>query len=86
MEQQAYMSWETCVNEHQVRTSVARFALQGGKTYHDQIIQYELNNGFIYITNLYILIGKYENNRGKYSTYESFDPEIIKLFDSLARQ
>jgi hypothetical protein len=85
MVQQAYTNWETCVNEHLVRTNVARFALQGGKTYYDQIIQFELNNGFIYITNLDTLMEKYENNRGTYSTYESFYPEIIKLFDSLAK-
>jgi predicted HD phosphohydrolase len=85
MVQQAYMTWETCVNEHLVRTNVARFALQGGKTYHDQIIQFELNYGFIYITNLDSLMEKYENNRGTYGTYENFYPEIIKLFDSLVK-
>jgi hypothetical protein len=85
MVQQAYITWETCVNEHLVRTNVARFALQGGKTYHDQIIQLELNKGFIYITNLDTLMEKYENNRGTYSTYEDFYPKIIKLLDSLAK-
>ena len=85
MVQQAYITWETCVNEHLVRTNVARFALQGGKTYHDQIIQLELNKGFIYLTNLDTLMEKYENNRGTYSTYEDFYPEIIKLLDSLAK-
>jgi hypothetical protein len=85
MVQQAYITWETCVNEHLVRTNVARFALQGGKTYHDQIIQLELNKGFIYITNLDTLMENYENNRGTYSTYEDFYPEIIKLYNTLAK-
>jgi len=66
-----------------VRVNVARFALKEGQANHDIIIQSEINNGFIYITNLDTLMNRYENNRAIYSTYESFYPEIIKLFNAM---
>jgi hypothetical protein len=84
MIQQAYGNWQTCVNEHLVRVNVARFELTRGQANHDTIIQLELSKGFIYITDLDILMERYEKNRAMYPTYESFYPEIIKLFNSLA--
>jgi hypothetical protein len=83
MVQQAYNNWQICVNEHLVRVNVARFALAEGKIFHDQIIQSEMNNGFVYITDLDTLMDRYEKNRGTYKTYESFYPEIIRLFNLL---
>jgi len=84
MQQQAYTNWETCVNEHLVRTVVARLSLQlRGETYKNMIINQEMNNGFIYIQKLDSLMVDYENNRNTYPTFESFYPQIINFFNSL---
>lgn len=87
MQQQAYGTWQTCVNEHLVRANTARFAVQiRGKSYHDMYLQSEINNGFIYITKLDSLLQIYESKRDVYKTYEDFYPEFIKLFNTLAQK
>jgi hypothetical protein len=84
MQQQAYSNWETCVNEHLVRTVVARLALKlRGETYKNTVINQELNNGFIYIQKLDSLMAEYENHRDTYPTFESFYTWIVSLFNSL---
>jgi hypothetical protein len=84
MQQQAYSDWQTCVNEHLVRTVVARLALKlRGEAYKNTVINQELNNGFIYIQKLDSLMFEYENHRDTYPTFESFYPSIVALFNSL---
>lgn len=84
MQAQAYTQWETCVNEHLVRTVVARLALKlRGEVYKNMVINQETNSGFIYIRNLDSLMVEYENDRTKYPNFESFYPRIIELFNSL---
>lgn len=84
MQQQAYTQWVTCVNEHLVRTAVARLMLKlRGLTYKNTVINYEVGNGFIYIPKLDSLFEEYENDRTKYPNFESFYPKIIELFNSL---
>lgn len=85
MTDMAYPNWQTCVNEHLVRTNVARFALQlAGEQAKQQILTQEQAAGFIYIDELDELMQQYEDNRASYPTYEIFYPEIIALFDELA--
>lgn len=84
MQLQGYNNWQSCVNEHLVRTVVARIVLQlMGESSKNSIINKEINNGFIYILKLDSLLSEYENNRNKYPTFESFYPKIIELFNSL---
>jgi len=84
MQTQGYNNWQTCVNEHLVRTVVARLTLQlSGESYKNLIINKEINNGFIYILKLDSLFEDYENNRVKYPDFKSFYPRIIELFNSL---
>ncbi len=84
MQTQGYNNWQTCVNEHLVRTVVARLTLQlSGESYKNLIINKEINNGFIYIHKLDSLFENYENNRDVYPNLKSFYPRIIDLFNSL---
>ncbi|MBA4407650.1 hypothetical protein C0389_10275 [bacterium] len=84
MQQQAYTTWSTCVNEHLVRTIVARIQLNlRGVVYKNLIINSEVSKGFIYIPRLDSLLEEYEKNRNLYPTFESFFPKIIDLFNSL---
>lgn len=84
MQAQAYSQWETCVNEHLVRTVVARLALKlRGEAYKNMVINQEMSSGFIYIQKLDSLMVEYENDRAKYPNFESFYPKIIELFNSL---
>ena len=84
MENMAYGRWETCVNEHLVRTNVARFfnQLQGADA-KDAILQNEYDKGFIYISGLDSLMQIYELNRVEYPSYTEFYPEILKYFESI---
>lgn len=84
MQAQAYTSWETCVNEHLVRAVVIRLMLKlRGVSYKNMVINYELSNGFKYISRLDSLFAEYENDRIQYSTFEGFYPRIIGFFNSL---
>jgi hypothetical protein len=82
MENMAYNTWEICVNEHLVRTNVARFFNQlQGKDEKNTILKEEYDKGFIYIYDLDSLMQTYEFNRIKYQSYADFYPEILKYFE-----
>ena len=84
MKQQNYSNWETCVNEHLVRTNVARmnYLLNGEKS-KNKVLQNEYNQGFIYIYQLDTLMQRYENNRDLFPTYDSFYQEIVSCFNTM---
>jgi hypothetical protein len=85
MAEQAYGTWETCVNEHLVRINVIRMRAKiDGEKIKASLIRSEKSKGFIYIPQLDTLMQRYESNRQEFPTYEDFYPEIIKLFNSLA--
>ncbi|MDB8791037.1 DUF4932 domain-containing protein [Romboutsia sp. 1001216sp1] len=86
MNSQAYSNWETCLNEHLVRACVIRMTeIHNGKEDANRSIKMEKEAGFIYIDKLINLLEKeYEKNRDKYSTFEDFYPEILKLLDDLS--
>jgi len=84
MDNQAYGSWITCVNEHLVRANVIRMMV---KTFDDplglvaqSILVQERNRVFIFIDDLHNLMIEYENKRSVYPTYESFYPTILGYF------
>lgn len=85
MENMAYGRWETCVNEHLVRTNVARFfnQLQGVEE-KDEILQNEYDKGFIYIYGLDSLMQRYEADRVVYPSYTDFYPKILEYFSSIS--
>ncbi|MCG6189798.1 DUF4932 domain-containing protein [Maribellus maritimus] len=80
MKRIGYTYWATCVNEHLVRTNVARMSAKLNHNKND-ILKQEFDSGFIYIYDLDSLMEEYANSRDVYTTYEDFYPEIIKYFD-----
>ncbi len=46
-------------------------------------MQYEKNNGFLWIDSLYSALDEYKNNRTKYKNIGEFMPEIVKLQNRL---
>ena len=86
MQNHAYGSWITCVNEHLVRANVIRMIV---KTFDDplglvaeSILIQERNRGFIFIDDLHELMMEYEDRRSEYPTYESFYPRILDYFQN----
>lgn len=81
----AYTNWETCVNEHIVRSVVARLNyIKYGEDTYQQVISSEKSNGFFYIEPICKKLEQYEKNRDKYKTFEDFYPEIIAVFKELS--
>lgn len=81
MEQQAYTTWDTCLNEHIVRAVVIRLTdIHGTKEEVNEYLQMEKKCSFIYVEDIIDLLkNEYEPNRDKYKTFEDFYPEILKL-------
>ncbi len=85
MKQQAYTTWESCVNEHIVRAVTTRLAyLNLGEDAGDEALSYERSKGFIYIDALVDSLEYYEKNRDIYPDFESYYPELIEVFSMLS--
>jgi len=87
MRSQAYATWEICVNEHIVRAVTTRLAyLYLGQNAGDAALANEKGRGFYYIEALCESLEDYESNRDTYPTFESFYPQLIKVFKNLSEQ
>lgn len=87
MESQAYPNWEICVNEHIVRAITTRLTyIHNGQAAGNQAMQSEKARGFYYIESLCDSLVIYEENRDTYPTFESYYPELIKVFKDLSEQ
>ncbi|MBD3906288.1 DUF4932 domain-containing protein [Chryseobacterium sp. Ch-15] len=86
MEPQAYTNWEIMINESLVRASVVRYMIdnQYSQKEIDEEVSIQEKRKFLWIKELVELLGKYENDRKKYSSFESFYPEIISFYNQLA--
>lgn len=86
MQSQAYGSYETMLFESLVRASVIKY-LENQNSSKKQLIRAiadEQRKGFIWTDLLVEKLSEYEADRDQYKTLESFMPEIIKFFDSIA--
>ncbi len=87
MKQQAYGTWETCVNEHLVRAVSTRLIFRYmGKEAAEQALQYNKTKGFFYVEALCKRLEQYENQRDKYRTFTDFFPELIRVFKELSEK
>ncbi|MCJ8292705.1 MAG: DUF4932 domain-containing protein [Flavobacteriales bacterium] len=86
MESQAYGTWQTMYAEAVVRASVIKYLKE--HNYPNEFIQTELNDeinrGFLWTDELVQELERYDHNRDKFPTLESFMPEIVKFFDKVA--
>ena len=87
MRRQAYSNWKTMICESIVRASVIRYMLKydSYNAAKSQLIS-EIGNGFYWMQGLVNIIYDYEHNRTKYPTLESFMPEIVKFFNTIAKE
>jgi hypothetical protein len=84
MEEMYYPNWDICVWQHIVRAVQVRetYRTSGKEKYESEIRSYK-QEGFAYIEELAKRLEVYENNRDKYKTFESFFPQLIKVFEEL---
>lgn len=86
MNNQAYGSWETMINEALVRAAVIKYMKD--HDFEEEAITKELNTqlnrGFLWTDKLVDELEKYDSERDKYQSLESFMPEIVKFFDATA--
>jgi len=85
MEYMAYGSAKIMLYETLVRMCVIKYGESHGENEKKTIqqIRRQRNAGFMWIENLFLELKKYDNNRDKYPTLDSFMPEIVKLQNSL---
>lgn len=82
----AYGSALTMLNEALVRASVIKYLEAHDSTVLTVNREKAINEGkgFIWVSELVNKLDEYGQNRNKYKTLESFMPEIIRFYDSLA--
>lgn len=84
MQNLAYGSWKTCINEHLGRVFTARIAFTNkGSDAWEKAMEEDIKLGFVYLPYLDALYQTYEKNRSEYPTIRSFYSEIAKLFKKL---
>lgn len=73
----AYGNWRTTIVESLVRAAVIRYLFDHGEVEKAsaELIN-ERNRGFLWIDELFVLLGTFENNRKAYPTFRSFLPLI----------
>jgi hypothetical protein len=86
MKQQHYLDWKIMLTESLVRACTIRYVLAvNGQEAAKKLISQEINNKFLWIEKLSLLLGEYETQREKYPTLDSFFPRIIAFFNQYAR-
>jgi len=84
---QGYGVWQDCVREHIVRAVEVRLIHHAiGKEAAEFRIYADRRKGFVYLEILCNQLEDYEKQRDKYPTFESFYPELVGVFKSLAEQ
>jgi hypothetical protein len=87
MARQAYASWQTMENEALVRAAVVRYLMEhpdGGQPPMAELGVQVNRRGFFWLRGLVALLGRYESERATFPTLESFMPEIVRFYDTLA--
>ncbi len=82
-----YQKWESLMYETVVRGCVASFVR---KSFPPMFLKYyvkdEVESGFVWTEELGELLKRYESNRDKYPTFESFFPEIVAFLNEYANR
>jgi hypothetical protein len=84
MQRRAYGNWKTMLDESIVRAAVARYVLaHEGPDKARKELQQQWSQGFLWIDELFELLGAYERERERYANLEAFMPRIAQYFDAL---
>jgi hypothetical protein len=83
----AYGNWKTMIDESLVRAAVIRYLFDhNDKEKTALALMYERNVGFLWIEELFVLLGTFENSRQTYPTFRSFLPMIEAYAVDLAKR
>lgn len=81
MQRMGYQKWQSLMYESAVRACVASFVRHSFEPKYSQYyFDEEASYGFVWTKELSELLVRYEANRDKYPTFESFFPEFIVFF------
>lgn len=76
-----YGDWTECVNEHLIRAMVIHFLRKSNCTdLASEVLKNEENFGYKYVPLLLEKYEYYDKNRSLYPTFESFYPEVLRVF------
>lgn len=82
MKRGAYGDWQTMLNEALVRAAVIKYMKD--HQFPENEIQHEIteqiNRGFVWIENLVTELEKYDSQRDRYPTLETYMPELVKAY------
>jgi hypothetical protein len=86
MKSMAYGRWQTMMREYIVRVCVIQYHRKY-QTPADvkRQLRYELGRGFIDMRELDEVVLKYEPQRDKYPTFESFFPRVVEFFNECSK-
>ncbi len=86
--QQAYGNWQIMLNEALVRASAIKYFIDHGedKSVIQMMLNNESNKGFVWIKGLVEELKKYDRNREKYPTLESYIPNLTVSYKSFAKK
>lgn len=82
MAQQAYGGWKTVLNEALVRASVIKYMIDNkfDEAAIEQEKQMQTNRDFLWVRELVGELEKYDSQRDKYPTLESYMSELVKAY------
>ncbi|MBN2020902.1 MAG: DUF4932 domain-containing protein [Sedimentisphaerales bacterium] len=86
MKRQAYGSWQTMIKEYIVRICIIQY-YRKYQTPQDvkRLLRNEVSRGFIDMRELDEVVSKYESQRDKYPTFESFFPKVVDFFNEYSK-
>lgn len=88
MNRQAYGNWKTMYDEALVRAAVIKYMKDHNfdkQTINNELNE-QLNNGFLWTAELVDELERYDNNRDKYPTLESFMSDLVVFFNKIATE
>ena len=87
MRMNGYQKWESIMYETVVRACVASFVRHAFEAkYMDYYLKDEVKAGFVWTEDMGNFLKKYESNRDKYPTFESFFPEFVDFLNEYTKK
>jgi hypothetical protein len=88
MRTRGYQKWESVMYETAVRACVVSFLRDSivAPGFADYCLKCEVRNGFVWTEDMANFLKKYESNRDKYPTFESFFPELVDFLNEYSKK
>jgi len=88
MRTRGYQKWESVMYETAVRACAASFIQRSiaPPDFMDYYLKRETRHGFVWTEDMGNFLKKYESNRDKYPTFESFFPEFVDFLNEYSKK